>query len=209
MNKVACSLKTVPAMRSHMCHGKRVRCAADRHCAVPEATLQTYDGWPNIYCANAVALPRAFESDELAGRQISSIGNITAMDEELGPGHVINDESVTSRRTYKISPYLACYAPNQISAMAVIMNHNKRPGCLCTQPRFGHRGAGGITNRARPFEVRAPFEARRPARTYQRVADPSENRRARTISSVQKFSNTSWKVSFVGSSSMYSLPLCL
>ena len=65
------------------------------------AILRTQDGWPDVYCANAVTLPGAFESDELAKHQISSIGNITAMDEELGPGHVINDESVTSRGTIK------------------------------------------------------------------------------------------------------------
>jgi hypothetical protein len=67
-----------------------------------------HDGWPNIYGVYAVAFPRALESDELPWRQISSIGNVATMDEELSAGYVINDESVASRAIIKF--HLASHA---------------------------------------------------------------------------------------------------
>jgi hypothetical protein len=75
---------------------------------VPGGNLWTHDGWPNIYGEYAVAFPRALESDELPWRQISSIGNVATMDEELSAGYVINDESVASRAIIKF--HLASHA---------------------------------------------------------------------------------------------------
>ena len=65
------------------------------------ATLRTQDGWPDVYCANPAALPPAFETNKFASRQISPVGNIAVVNEELGAGNLLNDKSVASRGIIK------------------------------------------------------------------------------------------------------------